>query len=1532
MSVSASAAAVADPRLGLAGNMELAAVREESLRADAAERANAAAAFASELTKDSARTLARSLLDRYFRTVSYPYTRHHIDSFDQFLSKDLPAILKNKSPLLLLKDLIDEKTNTYAYRVEIYVGGLDGTKIEIGAPTVSLQNTQEVRLLFPNEARLRNLTYASMVYVDIDIKLVYTERTPDGKLSSQDIPIESFRNFPLFKIPIMLHSRYCVLNGKNKEFLRQAGECPYDNGGYFIIEGAEKVLITRQEAAFNTLYIANQERDMTIQTFASITCLSPETRVVKRVAFALMRKSQTIEVTLPFVRKAIPLFVLFRALGFQSDEEILRIIFPDFDSFEAKLLMEKLIPSILDARPFVNTNLAVQYIKTLTKGFGVEHVIDILRNQFFIHMEPNPANQAVFLGDCVRKILRVAEGIDRPTNRDDTRNQRCLVSGFLVQTLFSDVYKLWLKSINLAIGREFENHRSLYSKRNFANIFSAGNGTNIFRQGYITDGISRGFKGKWGSGLGEEKTGVLQALSRLSYCDFMSHCRRVILDFDTSMKLTGPRHLAPSQYGYFCTSETPTGGSIGITKNLSILTAISTASEKQAFINWLRSPSASVFPPEILTDTLRATYVPVYINGGMFGYTQNPVLLVRVLKTFKRTGCLPYSVSVSFSIRDRIVYIFLDEGRPMRPLVVLDRDEGVGELNASKNRKNRLAVAASSADFVPKMPLARMKTLVTWRDLVFGSFPGRSQVGLDSTDFHDPLAGRTPPASLVDYLTYLEPVRGVIEYVDPYEQNECFIANYPDHIIPQTTHVEVHPSTITGLMTSLIPFPNHNQSPRNQLSCSQSKQGLSYYATNFKNRFDNTAHVLCYGEAPLVRTLYMNYLGEGQMPYGSNCVLAIMCWTGYNQEDNLVINGDAIARGLFHNITYRSYEAFEEDDDKTKAMTRFGNPGLVGEWKDLRPGLDYSKLDNRGIVRVGEYVDESTVIVGAYTKSETGIARDSSVTPQVWTRGRVEDVVVTVNNQGLRLVKIRVVQNRTPELGDKFSNRHGQKGTIGAILRGHDLPRTRDGIVPDLIMNPHAIPSRMTIAQNIEQLVGKAAPLYGAVADGTAFMNDGSPEEAIGKALEAAGYERYGNELLYNGATGEQIQAAIFIGPIYGMRLKHMVEDKWQARSEGRREQRTHQPTGGRGNQGGLKIGEQERDALVGHSVARFLRESFMKRSDGTTMILCASCGTIPIYNPKLQIAICPLCDGPVKFAGSSTDNLEILPPIGRARCQVVKAELPYATKLLGDELSTFLNMGMRVLTTKDVQQFRDLTVRKQSGETTEGVEAGEGEAAVVELRPLILKDTVVPEFMKEPEATKVTFEQLQALGAQTATIVARAETESGNDIILDEEAAVESLPVAQQLPQVVNVVIGAQPQALQTMAQPPQQLPIVAQSQEIQNIPIQFEPVVSAPQAPQAPQAVILPSPLPTQQGGYAPQTIVVDTSPMVMMQPTVPQPPQSFQSQPQQRRLRFAPSSASQPRFRQNIPQEGGMIIDDPEYRPPSNSTPRVMVRKIE
>ena len=1267
------------------------------------------------LDGNAARDISRKLIDDYFRTTSYPYTRHHIDSFDQFVQQDMVNIIHSQNPVMILKELLpgNNPNNLYRYQVQIFIGGQEGTALEIGSPTITLQNTEEVRLLYPNEARLRNVSYASTVYADILVKITYIPSIGSEPLIFE----ESFSKWQLFSIPIMLHSRYCILHNKPKDFLREAGECPYDNGGYFIVDGAEKILITRQEQAFNTLYITPQT-DPKVAIFASISCLSAKTRQVKRVAISLTREMDkekapsysTIHVSLPFVRKSIPLFVLFRALGIQSDEEILKMIFPDFGSAEAKLLLPKLHASIIDAFPFMNSYTAIEYIKTLTKGFSIAHVLDIIRNQLFIHMPNDSISQGLFLGDCVRKILRVSEGYDQKTDRDDTRNQRCLTSGFLIQELFNNSYKLWIKAFALEIDKEYNFNKGTYSGENFRNIFSKERADAMFLSGRLTQMIMKGFKGKWGTGLGEDKSGVLQALSRLSYTDFMSHCRRVILDFDTGMKLTGPRKLHTSQYGYFCTSETPTGASIGITKNLCIMTTISTSSQTSAFFDWMYK-KGGVRKTEQVTLNERILFVPVYVNGGIFGYTDDPKLLTAVLKLCKRSGCLPYSVSISFSIRDRKVYLYLDAGRPLRPLIWL---ESSGQ----------------------RIPIDKLKSLPTWRHLVMGRLKARESAGLESTDFIDPLANN-PGADLNMYIHQLHEHTGAIEYIDPYEQNECFIANYPAYITAETTHIEVHPSTIMSMMTSLIPFAPHNQSPRNQLSCSQSKQGVSIYATNWRNRFDNMASVLCYGEMPITRTIYNNYLGDGKMPYGMNCVLAIACWSGYNQEDGIVMNYDAVKRGMFRTMSFRSYEAYEEDDEKAGTKVRFGNPAQIAIWKDLKPGLDYSKLDDRGIIREGEYVDENTVIVGAYMISTVGgQIKDASTMPQVWTRGRVEKIVVMVNNMGLRLIKIRVVQDRIPELGDKFSNRHGQKGTIGALLRGHDMPRTESGIVPDMIMNPHAIPSRMTIAQNLEQLMGKTAAMSGAIGDGTSFMNDGSPQEAIGGILEKLGFEKYGNEVMYNGATGEQIQASIFIGPVYGMRLKHMVEDKWQARGQGRKEARTHQPTGGRGSQGGLKIGEMDRDAIIGHGVMAFVKESFMERSDGAKIPICVACGTIPIYNPRMKLEICQMCDGPVQYIGNTANDMDLLPPLGRPRSNIVQVEIPYCMKLLTQEQETYLNISMRYITTSGIQRLRPInTIIEEDEERV--------------LKPMILPSVVVPAYVENNTNESISNEELESLVAQ---------------------------------------------------------------------------------------------------------------------------------------------------------------------------------------
>ena len=1220
----------------------------------------------STLRGDDAKRFSKELLTQYFKTHPYPFTSHHITSYDQFLGDALPSIIRARNPILILKDLITSSPRPiYKYKVEMYIGGIEGTGFSIGTPTIALQDSQEVRVLFPNEARLRNLTYSSTVLADVTVRVTILKQNKDtGAMETLVETIElkktetSDDRIPLFKIPIMLHSKYCILHNKPAEFLRQAGECEYDYGGYFIVDGSEKVLITTQEQAFNTLYISNQESDPKLSQYGTISCLSPTTRQVKRVVFLMNRMENTLHVQIPYVRTPLPVFLLFRAMKVQSDKDIFQLIFPDLNSAEAKLLAPMLHESVIEAEEFKDTHMAVQFIRFMTKGFSEAHVLDILHNQLFIHIEDLPGARVAFLADCVRQVLRVKAGIDPPTNRDDTRNQRCLSSGFLTQMLFQDIYGGWIKAMSLALDKKYNWNKGIYSNERFVDLFLPGNRAEIFQISMITEALQRAFKGKWGSGFGEERQGVIQQLSRLSYHDFLSHCRRVVLDFDTTMKMPGPRRLNPSQYGYFCTSETPTGASIGITKNFTMLTLISNANSPEPVRKWLFE-KGGVIPCVQMNDDLRRRAVPVYMNGGIMGYTVEAVKLTKVLRLMKWTGCLPAFTSVGFSIRDRKVFLYLDEGRPVRPLIHLGLD-GV-------------------------IPLERMKALTKWRDLIMGDFPATRTRELTTLGFLDPLQGKER-VSLEEYIATLTPHIGILEYVDPYEQNETSIANYPDTITKTSSHLEVHPSTILGLMTSMIPFPHHNQSPRNQLSCSQSKQGLSIYSTNYPNRFDNQVHVLCYGEAPLCRTLYYDYVADGQIGYGHNLILAIGSFTGYNQDDGIVMNADAVARGMFRNMTFRSYTAKEEEDEKEGTETRIANPARVPGWTQVAPGLDYTKLDERGIIQKGEYVDEDTVIVGRYLRARGGIYRDASVTPQVWTRGRVEEVVVTVNNYGHRLVKIRVVQDRIPELGDKFSNRHGQKGTIGMLVRGQDMPRTADGLVPDMIMNPHAIPSRMTIAQMIETLFGKVASHSGAIANGTAFMNDGDPTEQIGEILEKEfGLERYGNELLYDGTTGVQIPSAIFIGQCYTMRLKHMTEDKWNARGEGRREQRTHQPTGGRGNEGGLRIGEMECWALEGHGITKFFEESLMKRSDGTQFLICNGCGTIPIFNEAEDLYICPLCDGPVQYSGKTASTLEIIPPTARSLATFSKIEMPYVVKLLDQELSTYMNIGMRFLTAKQV-------------------------------------------------------------------------------------------------------------------------------------------------------------------------------------------------------------------------------------------------------
>lgn len=1359
-----------------------------------------------------ARALASKLIHTYFTTQFNALTKHHTESYDQFLMYDIKNIIASQNPIIILKNHkadTQRKASTYKYKTEIFIGGEKGDEIFIGTPTIVLDQGRDVRVLFPNEARLRNLTYAVQIEVNVLIRVSILVPPSEEFKTGVDVQEIKLEKIPFCSFPLMLHSSFCPLHSKPASVLTQMGECSQDQGGYFIIDGSEKVLVTRQEGAFNTLWIVKaKDEDTQTEYYGRISSLNPKSREVKEVNFYWSRdqirttqgfskksvyKPSVLEVSIPFCLKPIPIFVLFRALGVQSDKEIIQMIFPDLENPETKLLADMLIPSINAAAPFLDTYSAIQYIKTLTKGFSEFHVLDIIHNQLFAHVQDLPGARVMFLADCVKKMLRVVKKLDTPLSKDDTRYQRLLTSGFLCQMLFQNLYKLYIKRIKKAVDEKFSYNESIYSDRNFLKIFGEANRKEVFSYGFMSEGILRGFKGKWLVGKGKEESGLLQELSRLSYLDFMSHLRRAVLHFDMELKLQGPRRLNPSQYGYFCTSETPSGSHIGITKNLSIMTTISLDCPIETLVQWLYR-RGSVLSCEYMTPQLITEMVPVYVNSGIVGYTSSPEALARVLRLMKRSGHLPPLSSSGFSIPERRIFVYMDDGRPLRPLVIC---EPQGHL-PSPDRFNRKS----------------------WRDYIVGTIRKDLQIG--SREFVDPLEDRMT-AKLDDYLQFYEKPDiknglSLIEYVDPFEQNEALLASYPEHVIKQTTHMEVHPSTMLGLLGNMIPYPNHNQSPRNQLSASQSKQGLSLYATNWNNRFDNTANVLCYGQAPLSRTIYQDYIGDGRMPYGQNIILAMGMYGGYNQEDGIIMNADALERGQFRSLNYRSYDIFEEEDPMTQSKILIGNPRKIPEWLDLKP-LDYSKLDEDGIVKVGSYVDQYTAIVGRYRIGERGTIKDASVTPQVWTHGRVEKVVVMVNNAGQKLVKVRVVQDRIPELGDKFSNRHGQKGTINVLYRAHDMPRTADGITPDMIMNPTAIPSRMTIGQILEMMLGNVAAHIGAIGNCTAFMNDGSPHPELGAILESFGLNKMCNTILYNGMTGEQMQADIYMGVVYGMRLKHMTEDKWNARGEGRKEQRTHQPTGGRGNEGGLKIGEMERDALIAHGITSFIQESYMKRSDGDNFYICNGCGTMPLYNEQKGFYLCPMCDGPIEFSGDTSKNLDPIPPPVRSSATFSKIEMPYATKLFLQEMATFMNMSSRILTTKDATRFKSLDkIEEITNIKLEGTEQP--------LKPLVYPEMAVPE-VKKPAPLPTAAEVNKKLAEMQADAVSSYQ----NEIQVKAEE-IETQPQAQSQPQPqaeeqIQVQLQPQPQPQPSQPQPsPQpQTPIQPQPSPQAQTPIQPQP-----------------------------------------------------------------------------------------------------------
>ena len=654
------------------------------------------------------------------------------------------------------------------------------------------------------------------------------------------------------------------------------------------------------------------------------------------------------------------------------------------------------------------------------------------------------------------------------------------------------------------------------------------------------------------------------------------------------------------------THNTPEGAPVGLVKNMSLSTSIS-ISMNSVHIRELLAQHGTLLYNENITNRFEylknmgnEKNVMIVINGDIIGYNKNPVQLYDTFKGFKRSGYIYPMTSIVWNIKQRNIAFSTESGRMYRPLLIVDNNE----LRINKILKEKNISFKEFSD-----------------GMIFDSFI--------CPDIHISMSDKT------DYKENDTPIEGFIEYMDLDEINTSMIAMFPGDLekgikgvsMPPTyTHCEIHPSLMNGVLGVNIPFSDYNQSPRNCYQCAMGKQALGIYMSNFNNRMDTIGNILNYPQRPIVNTKLGKYTHTDDMPSGINAIVAIASYTGFNQEDSVMINQSAVERGLFTSTYYKS---FREQCSKNHSTGEEEIFTKIDE-DDISKPYNYDKLGKDGFVPVNTYVQGGDVFIGkVMPRKINGVIKqnDMSVAVKPNDDGYIDMNYTDYNQEAYKFAKVRIRKYRVPEIGDKLASRSAQKGTIGMRYSQQDMPFTKDGIVPDIILNPHAIPSRMTIGQLMESVLGKVCCMEGICGDSTPYNKEKVTINNIGATLEKYGLERYGNEILYDARSGQQIKTEIFIGPTYYQRLKHMVCDKIHSRgSNGPIVLITRQPSEGRSRLGGLRLGEMERDAVIGHGAACFLKERLINVSDDSKQFVCMNCGFIGISNPDKDLYRCDFC------------------------------------------------------------------------------------------------------------------------------------------------------------------------------------------------------------------------------------------------------------------------------------------------------------------
>ncbi len=1112
--------------------------------------------------------------------------RQHLDSYNTFVSKKLKLMVDSVGdvrPSWRLKRKQEEFPSVAVQDVRVVIRIPEDLREAFSMPMVK-EADGYVHPIIPYECRVRDISYMAALYADISL-------IQDG------VEVERKR-LKIADFPVMVKSILDPLSRMSPEELMAIGEDPKDPGGYFIINGNEKVVVAQEDLAVNRIIVGPAAAG-TAKITHSAKVVSTTLGVRRQVIVDRMSDG-SLEVTVSKLNYRIPFVVLMKALGFEKEVEIALAVSPDPD------VQRELLPSFEKVADIVKTrDDALRFLgNRLAPGQPLEIRIaraeEFLDTQLLPHLGTSPQDRrkkGYYIAEMASRVLQLYLGKRSPDDKDHYSNKRIRLAGDLIAEIFRDSLEAFVRSIQAKLEEHISQNRRIRL-------------VNLIRPDIITERLRTAIAtGNWT----QDRTGISQALDRTNWISLLSHLRRVVSPLSRGQAHFEARDLHGTHWGRLCPFETPEGVNCGLVKNLALMAYISVGVD-EGYVEEMLYKEFGVIPLDDLIAEATKTGVPpevmvkgckVFLNGRPIGYHPDGISLVNAIRARRRQNklchgrveehrCFEINVAYIKDISVEEVYVNTDEGRLLRPVIIVEKGK-------------------------PKLTPEHVKMLEK---------------------------GKWTFWDLVE--------RGIIEFLDPDEEENAYIAELLTEVTEEHTHLELWPGGIMGVSASTIPYVEHNQSPRNTYQSAMAKQALGLYALNYRYRMDSHSYLLQYPQKPIVQVRTLDLIGYNERPSGQNAVVAIMSYMGYNIEDAIIFNKTSIDYGFARAYFFRVYAAQELDyPGGLSDRITVPSPKLY----DHKGDQYYRKLAPDGIVYPEVEVEGGDILIGRespprFMGEERVVStalitnRDTSVQLRYGESGIVDTVIYTRTLEKNKLVKVRVRDLRIPEIGDKFASRHGQKGVIGMVLPGYDMPYTEDGIVPDIILNPHAIPSRMTVGQLLEEIAGKLGAIKARFIDASPFYRE--DVDSIRLELLKLGYDPNARDIVYDGRTGEMLERPVVVGISFYQRLYHMVSDKMHARATGKVQLLTRQPTEGKARQGGLRFGEMERDSLVGHGASMLTRDRLLEASDSYILYVCTLCGHISWYNRRKGVYECPI-------HGSEGD--------------IKPVKVPYAFKLLLQEL-----------------------------------------------------------------------------------------------------------------------------------------------------------------------------------------------------------------------------------------------------------------------